>query len=141
MSRCQQIMIFIFMGVLRTQKPPKSGFAPKPQANTSVSFRKLEGRIWQVCGGWWDGRGLLCQFEPPEFHNLPVQIALCTHLPLHWETIYHVVEKTVGYNVLRLWILLHTFCQKSSDIIVYKFWEFLKCWNNDVYKAELNSQK
>lgn len=84
------------MGVLQIQKPPKSGFAPKPQAINSVSFRKLEGRIWQCCGGWWDWRGLLCQFAPPELHNLPVQIALRTHLPLNWEMIHQLVAEDCG---------------------------------------------
>lgn len=79
------------MDVLHGQKPSKSGFAHNPEANNSVSLRKLEGRIWLCCGGWWDGRGLLCQFEPPELHNLPIQIAPWTHLPLNWKVICQVV--------------------------------------------------
>lgn len=84
------------MGVLHRQKTPKSGFAPEPQTSDSVSLRKLEGRIWQCCGGWWDGRELLCQFEPPELHNLPIQIALWTHLPLNLEIICQVVAEDFG---------------------------------------------
>lgn len=85
-------MIFIFMGVLHRQKPPKSGSAPKPQANNSVSLRELEGRIWHCCRRWWHGRRVLCQFKPPELYNLPIQIALWT---LSWE-IYQVVVEDCG---------------------------------------------
>lgn len=76
-------MIFISMDVLHRQKPPETGFEPKPQANNLLSLRRLEGRIWQCRRGWRDGRGLLCQYEPPELHNLPIQIALWTHLPFN----------------------------------------------------------
>lgn len=40
----------IFMGVMHRQKPPKSGFAPTPQANNSAGLRKLSGDSGSVAG-------------------------------------------------------------------------------------------
>lgn len=80
------------MGALHRQSLVNQGLQHSLKALFQWAWearRENLAMTWGMVG--WDG--LPCQFEPSLLHNLPIQIALWTHLLFHLEIIHQVVVK------------------------------------------------